>query len=58
MAVSKVKVIHVAVSQTLHVAPWFSQMALQVRKEHHGGAGQTMLEILASIEATGMVQGS
>lgn len=47
-----------ATSQTSHVAPWFSQMALQVRKELHGGGGQTMMEILATIEATRMVQGS
>lgn len=47
MTVSKVKVNHMAASQTPHVAPWFSQMALQVRKEHRGGAGQTMMKILA-----------
>lgn len=58
MTVNKLKVNHVATSQTSHVAPRFTQMALQVRKELHGGAGQTMMQILASIEATRLVQGS
>lgn len=58
MTVSKVKVNHMAASQTSHVALQFCQMALQVRKLHHGGAGQTMMGILANIEVTGMVQES